>query len=242
MTMGMRFSPGPLSPSDHRRNPDRGLPASTRRASGRSVGVVLLGPTEAPRSDVAADRESDLTADALAHWLELGVARGADELTRRLGRTIDLEPRAVEPGPATSLSSHWIQTFQGDVAGRVMVSVGPLARRRLDAASSAMFSVPRESAPELELQIWNIVLNEVLLTLQGALDLALRSSLPVRSQGPLEEAAPVAVVPFTVGLSEAQVEAELRLELSGPGRSRFEEQLQRSLARYLDSFTTWTPL
>ena len=182
----------------------------------------------------------DLAANALAHWLELGVARGADELARRLGQTVDLEPRADDGAPPAGGASRWVQTFRGPARGRLGIVLAPGAHQRLGTAASVVFGVPRESAPELQLQLWNIVLNEVLLTLGGALDLAVVGSLPRRSQTP-RGSAPLAVVAFSVGLGNDEIEAQLEIDVHPTTRATFESHLRASVTRYLESFTTWTP-
>lgn len=186
----------------------------------------------------------DLTADALVHWLELGIARGVDELARRLARTIDLEPRddGTHGGEDTMrrTSVHWLQTFSGDLAGTLTVSAETGARRRLGTALSQTFATPREAAGELELQVFNIVLNEVLLTLQGSLDVSLVGSLPRRHVG-LREGPHAAVVPFMMGFESDEVPAVLSVRVDASRRVAFERAVQASLTQYLDSFTSWTP-
>jgi hypothetical protein len=182
----------------------------------------------------------DLAANALAHWLELGVARGADELARRLGQTVDLEPQADDGAELENASSRWIQTFGGQACGHLTVALAPGADQRLGTAASVAFGAPRESALELQLQVWNIVLNEVLLTLRGALDLAVVGALPRRVQSPRDRS-PLSVVSFSVGLGNDEVEAQLQLDVDSETSATFEKHLRGSVTRYLESFTTWTP-
>lgn len=222
---------GAVQPSRH----DPGV--RPPRGSGE---LVSPDAAEASGGEAGTIHGSDLATLALAHWLELGVARGADELARRLGRTVDLEPRADDGDAPADSAVLWIQRFRGDACGSLAVAQMPGARQRFGTALSVAFGAPRESAPELQQQLWNIVLNEVLLTLRGALDLTLVGSTPQHAQTPLERS-PLVVVSFSAGLGNDEVDAQLEIDVEPATRARFDAHLRGSVTRYLESFTTWTP-
>lgn len=216
--------------------------------------------TESIETSWARERP-DLSANALAHWLELGAARGADELYRKLGHSVDLEPHADAVGETVCACpkaaacprpcarsrvdsrpafERWVQSFHGDCEGSIAIVQAAGCRQRLATALSVAFAAPRESAPELLLQVWNIVLNESLLTLSGALDLALVGSLPQRvDRAP--DLTSCAVIPLSVSLGDDDIDAQLELRVDEASREEFDLHLRGSITRYLDSFTTWMP-
>jgi hypothetical protein len=201
---------------------------------------VLFVPDEASSEAAPAPRTADLARDAMVHWLELGIARGSDELIRRLDRNLDLEPRTAEARTRPPSDVQWAQSFRGDVRGQIVASQTRTERHRFGAALAQTFAAPVESGAELQLQVWNIVLNEVLLTLSGALDLDLVGSLPARIERDAS-VAPTGAVPFEMSFATDRIGAHLLLDVEPEDRAVFTHHLDCSLVRYLDSFTTWTP-